>query len=137
MFLRAAVETYPDALESTGPSETSELHVRAVEGLIAALQHSDAPVLGEAALEVTGPLADYELSWLNAAELWTPATHEFIPASHYRGVKTKTDARRPGIGVPVVAWRKEGVPGGERTGEWSVSDLSLLLRADRCSRAGR
>ncbi len=110
LFLRAAVETYPDALASTGPSEMSELHVRAVEGLIVALQHSAAPLLDETAVEVTGPLAKYELSWLNAAEDWTPATHEFIPASHYRGVKTKIDATRPGIGVPVVAWRKEGVP---------------------------
>jgi len=110
LFLRAAVETYPDALESTGPSEASELHVRAVEGLIAALQHSAAPLLDETVLEVTGPLAEYELSWLNAAEDWTPATHEIIPASHYQGVKRKIDSRRPGIGVPVVAWRKDGIP---------------------------
>jgi len=110
LLLRAASETYPPAPESEGDSESARIHARAVEGLIVALQQPGASVPDETALETNGPLADWELTWLNADEKWTPATHEFVPATHYRTVKTKLEASRPGIGVPVVAWRKEGVP---------------------------
>jgi len=86
LYLRAAAETYSAALEAAGSPQTTELHKLAVEGLITALQRPDASALDGTAIEITGPLVTYELSWLNAAELWTPATHDFVPASHYRGV---------------------------------------------------
>ena len=110
LLLRAASETYPRTLGSASGSETSRIHTRATEGLIVSLQQPGASVPDETVLETSGPLADWELTWLNADTMWAPETHEFIPATHYRTVKTKVEASRPGIGVPVVAWRKGGVP---------------------------
>ena len=110
LLLRAAAETYPSSPESVESAELSPVHARALEGLIMALQQPGVGPPEEFALKAEGPLARWEVSWLNAAETWTPATHEFVPATHYRAVKTKVEASRPGIGVPVVAWRKGGIP---------------------------
>jgi hypothetical protein len=131
LLLRAASETYPRTLGSASGSETSRIHTRATEGLIVSLQQPGASVPDETVLETSGPLADWELTWLNADTMWAPETHEFIPATHYRTVKTKVEASRPGIGVPVVAWRKEGIPDPivPEGGVFPIYDYSYPLTA--------
>jgi hypothetical protein len=111
LFLRAAAETYTAALEKASAGVEHELHLRALEGLVTVLQRLEPGRLDGTPLEFVGPLESWELEWQDASHIWTPATHDFIAASRYRKVKTKlSGATRPGVGLPVVAWQKEGVP---------------------------
>lgn len=119
-FLCAAAETYAAALEQAaggaggappgGAASALELHRQAVEGLIESLQVTRSPAEIGQAHGVAGPLARYQLTWVDAAEAWTPATHEFLAASTLPRKKRQHLARRPGVGVPVVAVRRGEVP---------------------------
>lgn len=121
LYLTAAAETFSEALEQAaarGPSEISDggtlsvlgLHVRAVEGLIDALQASDSEALEGKTVSIQGPLAEYQFRWVSQTDLWTPATHEYVRASAVKRKEKDVAGFRFGLGAPIVAVRKGDLP---------------------------
>jgi len=110
LFMTAAEETYSASLKETagGRGQALELHGDAIEGLIGVLEETGSEALRGETDEIVGPLGRYDLTWVDAAELWTSATHDFEPASI---LPTKKKVRglavRYGLGVPVVAIRRD------------------------------
>ena len=104
LFLCAAAMSWPVALEQAAGDGGAalELYGEAVEGLIDALQETRSEALRGGVERIEGPLARYELSWVDAGPEWTPATHAFVPASSIRPKKNLLEARE-GLGAPVVA----------------------------------
>jgi pimeloyl-ACP methyl ester carboxylesterase len=121
LYLSAAAETFSEALEQAaarGPSQISDggtlsargLNVRAVEGLIDALQDTHSEVLEGRTVSIPGPLAEYQFRWVSQIDLWTPATHEYVGASTVKRKKKDVAGLRSGLGAPIVAVRKGDLP---------------------------
>ena len=108
LFLCAAAVSRPAAIEQLagGGGLAVALYGDAVEGLIGALQHARSSALRGAIDEIEGPLARYELSWVDAGPEWTPATHDFELASGMYPKKRHGFEARKGLGTPVVAIRR-------------------------------
>ena len=121
LFLCAASETLEASLEQAsirGPTEISEngplsalgLQVRAVEGLIDALESSGSAALAGSTVRFNGPLGEYRLGFENLADDWAPATHRYIRVSTIERKKKDFEGFRSGLGAPVVAVRKGNLP---------------------------
>ena len=104
LFLCAAAANWPEVLEQAAGEVGSalELYDEAVEGLIDALQETRSAALRGGTDEIEGPLARYNLSWVDAGPEWTPATHAFQPTSGIRPKKNPLEDRQ-GLGTPVLA----------------------------------
>lgn len=114
LFLRAAVESDPVGGEtetaggpSRGSSSAGDSYSRAIEGLLESLQASDSSALRGRPQTISGPLSSYELSWVDAPGIWTPATHHFVAASSLDRKERQFLGLRSGAGTPVLAVAKE------------------------------
>ncbi len=121
LFLGAASETYAAALEQAavrGGIEMSEggsltalgIQLKAVEGLVGALQEIPLDSSIQTISNLPGPLGVFDLNWEVEAEDWTPSTHRYIAASTLERRKKDIEGKRSGLGAPVVAIRKGDLP---------------------------
>jgi hypothetical protein len=104
LYLSAAAAAWPAALAQAAEDggQALDLYGAAVAGLIGSLQRGSSAALRGGTEVIDGPLARYELSWVDAGPEWTPATHDFRPASDIRRKKKSLESRE-GLGAPVVA----------------------------------
>ena len=120
LYLTAVAEVFSKALDQAAAKGASEfadgsltergLYVRALEGLVDALQDSQSEAFDGKSVTIAGPLAEYRLHWESRADGWEPTTYKYIGASSVKRKKKDVAGLRSGLGAPIVAVRRGDLP---------------------------
>jgi pimeloyl-ACP methyl ester carboxylesterase len=120
LYLTAVAEVFSKALDQAAAKGASEfadgsltergLYVRALEGLVDALQDSQSEAFDGKSVTIAGPLAEYRLHWESRADGWKPTTYKYIGASSVKRKKKDVAGLRSGLGAPIVAVRRGDLP---------------------------